>query len=258
MALFPASILNDWRSGQDFRRRLWVIRQVPGRWEAQTIPISCSFCYKPVRFMRDITGYKMMKGYYFKLWIATICQKVLMRFMVFFFFNQPPLKHIKTRRPQQDTLDKIRHDSLSRSPGSGATQISNARSMLATGPSTDGDWICLHSRTTIQTSVYSFIYTYIHIYIYIHLSALHVIYRHIVKLSLSISILYMYYFYFLTIIISISIQSVYMYISIYFRYIYISMIYANNVCSINIKCAYMMYIHNMRIFISNQNVGKTS
>ena len=26
------------------------------------------------------------------------------------------------------------------------------------------------------------------------------------------------------------------------------MIYANNVCSINIKCAYMMYIHNMRIF----------
>lgn len=32
---------------------------------------------------------------------------------------------------QKDTLDKIRHDSLSRSPGSGATQISNARSMLA-------------------------------------------------------------------------------------------------------------------------------
>ena len=63
----------------------------------------------------------------------------------------------------QDTLDKIRHDSLSRIPGSGATQISNARSMLATGQGIHRwrlDFFAL--RDDDQKTIYIYMYTLVY------------------------------------------------------------------------------------------------
>ena len=82
----------------------------------------------------------------------------------------------------QDTLDKIRHDSLSRSPGSGATQISNARSMLATGQGIDGDWIS-SGQDDDQKKINIYIYTSVCITIYIvyqYISRMISIYEYVV------------------------------------------------------------------------------